>query len=158
MEFQVKHKIKSIFSDTAASSSGKCIGTTFLYCSPYSYRSSTFMITKIVAFNLLASTFVWLLFCFPYSYRSSNYCRSFTLLKVLAKSNGNLIAIAFKSERATTIAIAIVGRAITLERKPSKKKQRTDTKKDVKRIKRDNFTRSNKEKFNILEHSVIKFW
>ena len=30
--------------------------------------------------------------------------------------------------RATTIAIAIVGRAITLEREPSKKKQRTDTK------------------------------
>jgi hypothetical protein len=34
-------------------------------------------------------------------------------------------------ERATTIAIAIVGRAITLEREPSKKKQRTDTKKDA---------------------------
>ena len=41
------------------------------------------------------------LYCFPYSYRSSNYCdsnscRSFTLLKALAKSNGNLIA--FKSD------------------------------------------------------------
>ena len=39
-----------------------------------------------------------------YSYRSSNYCdsnscRSYTLLKALAKSNGNLIAIAFKSEK-----------------------------------------------------------
>ena len=34
-----------------------------------------------------------------------------------------------KRERATTIAIAIVGRAIPLERKPIKKKQRTDTKK-----------------------------
>jgi hypothetical protein len=32
----------------------------------------------------------------------------------------------------TTIAIAIVRRAITLERKISKKKQRTDTKKDAK--------------------------
>ena len=41
----------------------------------------------------------------------------------------------------TTIAIAIVRRAITLERTPSKKKQRTDTKKDAKRIKIDNFTR-----------------
>jgi hypothetical protein len=30
-----------------------------------------------------------------------------------------------------------------------KKKQRTDTKKDGKRIKNDNFTRSNKEKSNI---------
>ena len=43
------------------------------------------------------------LYCFPCSYRSSNYCdinscRSFTLLKALAKSNGNLIAIAFKSD------------------------------------------------------------
>ena len=39
----------------------------------------------------------------PYSYRSSNYyysnsCGSVTLLKALAKSNGNLIAIAFKSD------------------------------------------------------------
>jgi hypothetical protein len=49
----------------------------------------------------------------------------------------------------TTIAIAIVGRAITLEREPSKKKQRTDTNKDAKRIRSDNFTRSNKEKSNI---------
>jgi hypothetical protein len=48
--------------------------------------------------------------------------------------------------RATTIDIAIVGRAVTLETNTSKKKQRTDTKKDVKRIKSDNFTRSNREK------------
>ena len=65
---------------------------------------------------------------------------------MLVKSNGYLITIAFKSEKEhTSIAIAIVGRAITLERKPSKKKQRTDTKKDAKRIKSDNFTRSNRE-------------
>ena len=42
------------------------------------------------------------LFCFPYRYCSYNYCDSnsycsFTLLKVLAKSKGNLFAIAFKS-------------------------------------------------------------
>ena len=64
------------------------------------------------------------LYCFPYSYRSFNYCdsnscRFFTLLKALEKSNGNLLE--------------IVGRAITLDREPSKKKQRTDTKKDAKR-------------------------
>ena len=41
----------------------------------------------------------------------------------------------FSIAKATTIAIAILGRAITLEREPSKKKQRTDTKKDAKRIK-----------------------
>ena len=41
------------------------------------------------------------------------------------------------SLKATNIAIAIVGRAITLESESSKKKQRTDTKKDVKKIKSD---------------------
>ena len=44
----------------------------------------------------------------------------------------------------------MVGRAITLEREPSKKKQRTDPKKDVKRIKSDNFIRGNREKSNIV--------
>jgi hypothetical protein len=44
------------------------------------------------------------LYCISYSYRSPNYCdsnrcRSFTLLKALAKINGILIAIAFKRER-----------------------------------------------------------
>ena len=47
------------------------------------------------------------------------------------------------------IAIAIDGRAITLERERSKKKQRTDTKKVAKRIKSDNNTRSNREKSSI---------
>ena len=46
----------------------------------------------------------------------------------------------------TTIAI---GRAITLEREPSKKKQRTDTKKEANRIKSDKFTRSIRGKSNI---------
>ena len=45
--------------------------------------------------------------------------------------------------------MAIVGRAITEEREPSKEKQRTDTKKDAMRIKSDNFTRGNREKSNI---------
>ena len=43
----------------------------------------------------------------------------------------------------------IVGRAITLKKEPSKKKQRTDTKKDASKIKSDNFTTSNREKSNI---------
>ena len=60
-----------------------------------------------------------------------------------------LLFYALKRERATTIAIAIVGRAITLERGSSKKKQRTANKKHAKRIKNDNFTRSNREKSNI---------
>ena len=52
-------------------------------------------------------------------------------------------------KRVATITIAIVGRAITLERKPSKKKQRTDIKKDAKMVKSNNFTRGNREKSNI---------
>ena len=34
----------------------------------------------------------------------------------------------------------MVGRAITLEREPSKKKQRTDNKNDARKIKSDNYT------------------
>jgi len=56
----------------------------------------------------------------------------------------------------------MVGRAITLEREPSKEKHRTDTKKDAKRIKSDNFTRSNREKSNIaitiLEFDLVDFF
>ena len=60
-----------------------------------------------------------------------------------------MVILSLSPLRATTIAIAIVGRGITLERKPSKKKQRNDTKKDAKRIRSDNFTRSNRENSNI---------
>ena len=60
-----------------------------------------------------------------------------------------MVILSLSPLRARTIAIAIVGRAITLERKPTKKKKRTDTKKGAKRIKSDNFTRSNREKSNI---------
>jgi hypothetical protein len=58
---------------------------TFLYCSPFGYRSSTFAISKVVALNLFCLNFCmsfvdWFmasfLYCFPYSYRSSNYCGS----------------------------------------------------------------------------------
>ena len=59
--------------------------------------------------------------------------------------------------RAKTIAIVIVGRAMTLEREQSKKKQRTDTKKDAKRIKSDNFIRSNREKIG-WQHNYFVFW
>ena len=69
---------------------------------------------------------------------------------MLAKSNGKLIAIAFKSEKERQLSLSrYFLLAITLERKPSEKKQRTDTKKDAKVIKSDNFTRSNREKSNI---------
>ena len=65
----------------------------------------------------------WLLFCIAFHIVIAllKY-RSFTLLKALAKSNAYLFA------------IAIVGRAINFEREPSKKKQRTETKKDAKRV------------------------
>ena len=57
----------------------------------------------------------------------------------------------------TTIAMAIVRRAITLKREPSNKLQRTDTKKDAKKIKIDNFKRSNKEKSNIAI-AILEKW
>ena len=87
------------------------------------------------------------LYCCPYSYCysnscDSNSCHSFTLLNVLAKSNGNQLSLSPLRARNRKSGI-------TLERKPSKKKQRTDTKKDAKKIKSDNFTRSNREKSNI---------
>ena len=75
----------------------------------FSYRSSHFAIEKVVfiCLNFCISFVDWFmatfLYCFPYSYRSPNYCdsnscRSFTLLNALAKGNGNLFAIAFKSD------------------------------------------------------------
>ena len=62
-----------------------------------------------------------------------------------------------------------LSRAISLERKQSKKKHRTDTKKDSKRIKSDNYARSDREKSNIAiailtklrigwQHNYFVFW
>ena len=70
---------------------------------------------------------------------------------MLAESNGNLFAIACKSEteRQLHTAFAIVRLAITLERERTIKKEATiDTKKEAKRIKSDNLTRSNIGKMN----------
>ena len=41
--------------------------------------------------------------------------------------------------RATTIVIAIIGRAITIAQRKQEKKQRTDTKSETKKIKKNNF-------------------
>ena len=85
------------------------IELSFLYCSPFSYRSSNFAIAKL---SLLIPLLQFLykfcrlfmasfLYCFPYSYRSSNYCdsNSFRSFKLLAKSKSTHIVIAFKSEK-----------------------------------------------------------
>ena len=77
---------------------------------------------------------------------------------LLPFKNGNFSNIAIELERTTIIAIAIVGRAITLERKPSKKKQRTDTKKNAKRIKGYNFTRSNGKSLILLSQYWKNEW
>ena len=73
---------------------------TFLYCSPFSYRSSNFAIAKVVSLNLFASIFYE--FCrFVHGFFSvllPIQLSLFYALKVLAKSNGNLFAIAFKSD------------------------------------------------------------
>ena len=54
------------------------------------------------------------LYCFPYS------CRSFTLLKALAKINGNLFAVASKSEEERQLS----RKSITLERAIKKRSNR----------------------------------
>ena len=56
------------------------------------------------------------------------------------KSNGNIFAIAFKSEKERQHRDSW--------NRVSKKNQRTDTKKDAKRIRSDNFKRSSTEKSN----------
>ena len=100
------------------------------------------------------------LYCFPYSYRS------LTLLKALAKSNGNLFAIAFKSDN---YRYRDSWKSDNFREEAIKKKQRNDTKKDAKRIKSDNFTRGNREKSNIAiaileqliigwQHNYFVFW
>ena len=79
---------------------------TYFYCSPISYRSSNFAIAKVVALNIFAWFFVWVLYtgsflyCFLYTYRSTNYCdsdkyRSFLLLKAIAIRLPLLFANAF---------------------------------------------------------------
>ena len=93
------------------------------------------------------------LYCFPYIYRSQHYCdsnscRSPTLLKTLAKNNGNHIAIAFKARKSDNYRYRYSRESDNLGRQLSKKKQRTDTLKDAKMIKSDNFTRSNIRKMN----------
>ena len=54
---------------------------TFIYCSPYSYRSPNFAKAKIVTFNLfdfflyrffIGSKLLYYIYCSLYSYRSSN--------------------------------------------------------------------------------------
>ena len=91
------------------------------------------------------------LYCCPNSYSSSNYSnsnsfRSFTLLNVIAKSIGNLSAIATKSVKSYQKNV----RVIILERVNNKRsKQRTDTKNEAKKITSENFTGSIRDKSNI---------
>ena len=65
----------------------------------------------LISLLQLLYEFCMVLYCFPYSYRYANYCdikscRSFTLLKAFAKSNINLIAIAFKSEKERQLSLS----------------------------------------------------
>ena len=66
----------------------------------FQYRSSNLAVVKVVALNLFAFFFVLVLYIDWWLYRSFNYsCRSFSILKTIAKSKGKLIAITFKSEK-----------------------------------------------------------
>ena len=85
------------------------------------------------------------LYCSPFSYCSSNFA--------IAKDDALNLFTSFLYEFCRLVhcfsSLLLPIRATTLERIPSKKKQRTDTKKDAKWIKSDNCTRSNREKSNI---------
>ena len=85
---------------------------TFLYCSPFSYRSSNFAIAKwsllipqlkfLYKFCRLVHGFFSVLLPIQLSLFQllrQHQCRSFTLLEALAKSQSTHIAIAFKSEK-----------------------------------------------------------
>ena len=72
------------------------------------------------------------LYCFPCS------CCSVTLLKAPAKSNGNLFDITFKLRKSDNYCYCDSWKSDYFRKRDIKKKQRTDTKKDAKRIKSDN--------------------
>ena len=115
----------------------------FTLCSPFIYRSSHFVIAKVVTLNLFTSvlyrfwTFIYAFFfvLLPYSYR--NNCRSFSLLKAIPKSKVKITAIARKSNN---------------HRKGRSKE--ILAKNEAKKIKSDICIRNNKEKFNVAK----QFW
>ena len=106
------------------------------------------------------------LYYFPYSYRSSNYCeinycRSFTLLKALAEVTVILSLSPLRAKKTNNYRYCDSWKSDNFRKEANKKKQRTDTKKDAKRIKSDNFTRGNREKLNDwmigLHHNYFVF-
>ena len=102
--------------------------------------------------SLLNDFFASLLYFPFYSYRSSNYCdsnswRSFSPFKAIAISFHFFCNPLWEGRIATTITVAIVGRAITicgaLEQGSHEPTYKTDTKKLSKEIKSDNFCYQN---------------
>ena len=87
----------------------------------------------------------------------NNFCylSKMVIIPILLSQYWNFLYCSPFSYRSSNFAI--VGRAITLEKEPSKKKQRPDTKKDAKRIEINNFTRSNREKSNIAI-AILEKW
>ena len=108
---------------------------------------------KVIALNILCLFFgiIYLLLSFIYlfivSYCSSNYCnnyswRFFLLLKAIAISFALHFATPLRLKNATTIAFAIVGRAITIRRaiqKISHEIYKTDTKNEAWRLRATTF-------------------
>ena len=66
------------------------------------------------------------------------------LLKAVVKSNGYLLLSPLRASKSDNYHYCDSWKSNDFrKREPSKKNQRTDTKKDAKRIKSDNFTRGN---------------
>ena len=98
------------------------------------------------------------LYCFLYSYHSSNYCdsnscRSFALIKALViLSLSPLITIKSDNYRYRDS-----WKSDNLRKEAIKKEAKNWYKKDAKRIKSDNFTRGNREKYNIAI-AILNIW
>ena len=134
---------------------------TFLYCSPFSYialptlrqksfRPLTSLLHFLYRFSILVQGFFSVFSLYSHystNYRCSDSCCSFSILKAIAKSKGELIAIAFKSNNYRHCNCWKSNKY----RKGNKgEKQRNYALNEAKLIKRNSFTRSNRKKINIV--------
>ena len=77
---------------------------------------------------------------------------------MLEENKEKFIVFDTKKERATSIAIMVVGRAITIKKINQEKKQRTEYINEAKKIMSNNFKGSNREKSIIaIKISKVKF-
>ena len=93
------------------------------------------------------------LYYFPYS------CRSFTLLKALAKSNRIFPLSLFRARKSNIYHYRDSWKCGNFRESNQEKKQRNFAKNQANKIKIDNFARNNRENFTIRwYHNYFAFW